>query len=501
MARAIELPEAMEATVRFVEDTPPAYIVEETIARLDAGGDTATDLLAASALAVSRSTELPADHHGGPVHPVSGVHAVHHSGAWLEGDWSKMPIVYSVALANRHVHSPEMGPMIMPRLPADASPGSRQEHLEAFRHAIRTCEPMLAQRRFLRLYETHSPGEILDAMLDTALRRNGLDDHYFLYTVHAVRALACIGWQWAPVVLRPVIRYLSTNMRVVADSESGFNREYVDGNLAAYRAFWRFETLIDEHHLQERVVRLESGDDESEAVGALGERIGAGPPFAEIPGMVAEALAGGLSLAGTAEAMSYGAALLHLRTDYANPFDVHLHTGINTRRYLLGVPEVSLRHKLLGLLGWSSGPEVRLCEARLSWPSRFDRSVPEADDREALLDAIEASIVRRPPPDRSASVEQLYCGEEVKDTLALAQAYAERGHPPAALFQRLGELVCRDDYSEMHAFKHLQAAREEYESTREPYRRAHLVSAAKMAWCTYGFEQEVYQQARRHLAI
>lgn len=500
MAAAVELPESMEAAVRFVEATPPARIVEETIARLDAGG-AASDLLAASALAVSRSTELPADHHGGPVHPVSGVHAIHHTGSWLTGDWSKMPVVHSVALANRHVHSPDMGPAIMASLSPDSPKGSREERLEAFRHAIRSLEPLLAQRLFLGLYETHRPGEILDAMLESALRRNGLDDHYFLYTVHAVRALHCIGWRWAPVVLRPVIRYLSTNMRTIADPGAGFTHEFVEGNLAAYKEYERFEGLVDEYRLLERVTRLESGDDEDAAVGALGERIGTDTAFAEIPDVVAEALAGGLSLAATAEAMSYGAALLHLRTDYGNPFDVHLHTGINTRRYLLGVSEVSLRNKLLGLLGWSNGSEVRLCEPRVSWPPRFDGAVAGQLDQRDLLHAIERSITERTPPDRSVSVEQLYCGEEVKKTLALAQAYADAGHDPGALFQRLGELVCRDDSSEMHAFKHLQAAREEYETTREPYRRAHLVSAAKMAWCTFGFDQEVYRQAQRHLAI
>ena len=500
MASAVELPGTMESAVQFVEATPPTRIVEETLARLDAG-DTATELLAASALAVSRSTELPADHHGGPVHPVSGVHAVHHTSAWLKGDWSKMPVVQSVALANRHVNSPDMGPMIMASLPADSSAGSRQEKLDAFRHAIRSFEPMLAQRLLVGLCETHRPGEILDAMLATALRRNGLDDHYFLYTVHAMRALECIGWQWAPVVLRPVVRYLSTNMRAVADRESGFTPKYIESNLAAYQSFGLLEALVDEHRLEERVVRLDSGEDEDEAVGELGERIGAGPPFMEIPGMVAEALAGGLSLAGTAEAMSCGAALLHLRTDYGNPFDVHLHTGINTRRYVLGVSDVSLRNKVLGLLCWAYGPEVRLCEHRVRWAWRFDGEAGNGRTPDALLDAIVRSISRRTPPDRSTSVEQLYCGEEVKETLALTQAYVDAGHDPDALLQRLGELVCQDDYSEMHAFKHLQAAREEWMSTREPYRRAHLVSAAKMAWCTYGYDQDVYREAQRHLAI
>ena len=60
---------------------------------------------------------------------------------------------------------------------------------------------------------------------------------------------------------------------------------------------------------------------------------------------------------------------------------------------------------------------------------------------------------------------------------------------------------CRDDFSEMHAFKHLQAAVEEYGSTREQLRWVHLVSVAKMAWCTYGFAQDVYEQARPHLTF
>ena len=501
MARPVELPETMEATVRFIEDTPPASIVEATIAKLDADDASPAELLAASALAVSRSTELPADHHGGPVHPVSGLHAIHHTGAWLSGDWARMPIIHSVALANRHVHSPEMGPMIMPRLtPEPSLPGPREEGLDALQRAIRSSRPLLAERLLLGLIETCSPGEILDAMLDTALRRNGIDDHYFLYTVHAMRGLRCIGWEWAPVVLRPVVRYLSTNMRTVPDRESGFDRHYVEGNLSVYHAFWRLEKLIEDHRLLDPAKRP-AGGDESAAVGALGERIGACERFADIPAMSAEALAEGLSLAGAGEAISYGAALLHLRTDYGNPFDVHLHTGINTRRHLLEVPEVSLRNKLLGLLSWACGPEIRLCEHRVRWSWRFESDAHRGRGREELLDAIARSITGKASVDRSASVEQLYCGEEARETMALARAYTDAGHDPDALFQRLGELVCRDDYSEMHAFKHLQAAHEEYENTRERYRWAHLVSAAKMAWCTYGFGQEVYERARRRLAI
>ena len=500
MATPITLPSEIEASVRFVEDTPPERVVQATLARLRAG-EAATELLAASAIAVSRSTELPADHHGGPVHPVSGLHAVHHTAGWLQGDWSLMPTVHSVALANRHVHSPDMGPALMVELPKPDTARPKAETAEAFRSAVSHFEPVLAERLLLELLDTHTSGEVLNLLLETALRRNGLDDHYFLYAVHATRGMACIGWQWAPVVLRPVVRYLSSNMRAVAAPDARANGRYIKGNVDAYYSFAQLEALMEEFELLDGTVIEVAKTGEDAAIAELGEKIGECTRFAEIPRSLAEALAGGLSLPATGEALSYGAGLLHLRTDYGNPFDVHLHTGVNTRRFVLGLPEVTLRNKLLGLLNWALGPEIRLCEQRIAWPSRFDTSCGADLDQDALLDAITNSITSRPPPDLGARVEEMDCGIEVKTTLALAEAYTKNGYDAGAYFQRMGELVCRDDFSEMHAFKHLQAAVEEYGSTREQLRWVHLVSVAKMAWCTYGFAQDVYEQARPHLTF
>ena len=136
MPMPIQLPEAMEKVVRFVEDTPPQAVVAATVDRLKAG-DSPRGLLAAAALAVSRSTELPIEHHGGPIHPVSGIHAIFQSSTWLDGDWSLMPIVQSVALANKHIHSPYMGPAIMAALPSDTSDLSTIAREQAFSAAVR----------------------------------------------------------------------------------------------------------------------------------------------------------------------------------------------------------------------------------------------------------------------------------------------------------------------------------------------------------------------------
>ena len=121
MFRAIEFSPEVEALVRFVEETPPSEIVEQALSKLR-GGVTSKDLITASALAVVRSTELPASHHGGPVHPIAGLRGCYHTAERLQGELGFLPIIQHVTLSNHHVHSPHMGPYIMPALaPMDGS--------------------------------------------------------------------------------------------------------------------------------------------------------------------------------------------------------------------------------------------------------------------------------------------------------------------------------------------------------------------------------------------
>ena len=84
MAQLVAFDEPTERLVRFVEDTPPAEIVAATYRELESGASPRA-LLMAAGLAVSRSTELPSQHHGGPVHPVSGLHALSQLGERLDG--------------------------------------------------------------------------------------------------------------------------------------------------------------------------------------------------------------------------------------------------------------------------------------------------------------------------------------------------------------------------------------------------------------------------------
>ena len=75
MFKSVEFRPEVEAMVRFIEETDTNLIVEESYKKLK-DGITAKELITASALAVVRSTELPPQHHGGPLHPICGVYPV-----------------------------------------------------------------------------------------------------------------------------------------------------------------------------------------------------------------------------------------------------------------------------------------------------------------------------------------------------------------------------------------------------------------------------------------
>lgn len=515
MFQPVQFRREVEARVRWVEETDPVEIVEATYREL-ASGTPPTDLLTASTLAVVRSTELPPQHHGGPVHPVCGVHAVHHVAERLPGETGFLPIIQHVALANNHVHSPQMGPYLMPAMePLEGTPGeigsyhiSDAELTEglsertqqatsgigatkgAFHKSLRALAGPAAEHYYLWLLERLSPGEALDQLLPLAIARNGLDDHNFLFPVYSARALDCIGWEWAVVVMRPPVRYQAR--RASRLIRNGYD-------------FGAIEALLDEYKLVEIDIPEHGNPGETERIGELGLAMGRSRNYLDNIEPLAQALADGLSLEGAGEALSVGAAAAYISTSYGNPMDSHLHTGTNNRRYLLRMPGVSRQNRILGLLTGFTGPEVLLAERLLNWGDNVDGDVtaPLPDrDQDSLLDAVAGSIEAQPWLDwREIGVAATVAPDSVRETVALARQYAEKGYDAEAYFERLGEIACRDDFTEMHALKHFQAIVDEYYATRAPYRWLHMAAAAKSAAIIHlGREHRIYEQAKELLA-
>jgi len=352
--------------------------------------------------------------------------------------------------------------------------------LESFRMAASRGVYHACDHYYLYLLQRLSPMQVLEHLLHVAIPKNQLDDHYFLFPVFTWRALEYLGWEYAQYIGRAPVRYV-TRPTMPASLDD-------------------VDALIATFGLLERDLRVATGDDETAALTALADEIGRCHKFSEVPGMLARALADGVSLEGAGEGLSVGGSTLFLRSQTGNPMDVHINTGANTRRYLLRQPELSLRTKLRALLVWNTGPEVLMAQRMLApdlqpEPERVAALPPRTQDE--LLADIEALIARLPVGERlpKANLATWRSTDEVKQAAALAQQYANAGYAPEALIALLGRIACRDNFTEMHALKHHQATYEEFHATRPSLRWRHLVAAVQAAAISHGRIQDVYEHA------
>src|SRR6516162_1696377 len=476
MAQRVRYPDHIEPLVQFIEETTPDRIVAAAHDKLSAG-TTVKDMLLASALAVVRSSDLPPGHHGGPLHPLCGLHAVRHIAARLSGEYAKMPVIQNVAVANKHIHSPAMGPYMLAEARTVSENDDVDATVKAFRTAVSRGVYNACDHYYLYLLGKLSPMQVLELLLEVGVPKNQLDDHYFLFPVFTWRALEYFGWEYAKYIGRSPVRYITRPtapaMMIMVDE------------------------LIKKYELLERDLRAKTGDDETPAVTALADEVGRSGDFAE---MLARALAGGLSLEGAGEALSVGGSTLFLRSKTGNPMDVHINTGANTRRYLLRQPELSRRIKLQALLVWNTGPEVRMAQRMLATdvqPEPERVAALPAHTQDALLEEIESLISRLPVGERlpTAGLASWRSTDEVKHAAALAQQYAENEYAPEALIDVLARIACRDNFTEMHAFKHHQATYEEFYATRPSLRWRHLVAAVQASAISHGRIQDVFEHA------
>ncbi len=179
MPQRVQYSDAIEPLVQFIEDTPPAEILDRTLDKLRAGVSIET-MLTASALAVTRSTEMPPGHHGGPLHPLAGLYAISKTVERLEGEQRFVPVLQHVALTNKHIHHPAMGPYgLLEFEPEDA--GGVEATKAAFLMAVGRGEWNKADHLFLWLWD-HAPRiEAFDLLLSVAIPKNFNDDHYFMF--------------------------------------------------------------------------------------------------------------------------------------------------------------------------------------------------------------------------------------------------------------------------------------------------------------------------------
>ena len=485
MAQQLRFDDETEDLVGLIEQTKPDEIIAETYTRLSKG-ESKERLLAAAALAVSRSTVLPASHHGGPVHPVSGIYSVEALSKRNVGEKGFFPVIQSVALANKHIHSPSMGPNILVQFDiAEFREMDDESLLAGFQAALEQRMSTLAEKYLVLLLRRVPAGTIMDSLLKIAIPRNALDDHYFLYTVFAFRALEIIGWQYAEAILRPPVRFLCRHPKL--EHAGGERGKIIEDGISLYKRFGDFEELIVSTGLDVAEIKVQTSEDETVAVDTLASDVESISNIANIAETVVAQIVAGLSMMGVLEGLSLGGARRYLRSKTGNPFDVHLHTGINARRYLLSLEGLSQKTRLLTLLSWGQGYEIRHLDNTLDWDLTGLSPLgepPEGGNEQEALASIANQLKCQPHFDLNTldgSIAELRAPESVLHITKMAAQYLECGHDPEALFKFLAFDVCRDDQSEMHAYKMQQAAYEEYTHSRKGFRHVHLLAAVKHA--------------------
>ncbi len=133
MPQRVQFPDSIEPLVQFIEETPRAEILDRTLEKLRAGVPVRT-MLTASALAVTRSSDLPPGHHGGPLHPLAGLYAISKLVERLEGEERFLPVLQHVALSNKHIHDPVTGPFSLLEF---AAMDARRQRVEPHRGSCR----------------------------------------------------------------------------------------------------------------------------------------------------------------------------------------------------------------------------------------------------------------------------------------------------------------------------------------------------------------------------
>src|SRR5205085_7889961 len=179
MPQRVQYSADIEPLVQFIEDTPPVEILDRTLEKLRAGVAIPT-MLMASALAVTRSTEMPPGHHGGPLHPLAGLYPVTKLVERLEGEQRYLPVLQHVALSNKHINHPAMGPyQLLEYEPLD--PGGVEAAKTAWLLAVGRGEWNQADHLFQYLWTVMKPIEAFDLLMTIAIPKNCHDDHYFIF--------------------------------------------------------------------------------------------------------------------------------------------------------------------------------------------------------------------------------------------------------------------------------------------------------------------------------
>lgn len=188
--------------VRWIEETPPERFPAELEERLGKRRRNLPDLLKAAALAAARSVR----HEGRTPHGLLAIPAARAlvAAQTLPGRVAGI-LAPALRLVHAEIHDPQLGPFRLPDRTEPAA-GTREEIVYDFLEAIHGGDPEGADLRFSWLIQDFDKEQATDLLLSAGLEGVTEEVHKVVSVVETIALLQWSGWEWAPVLLRPVVR-------------------------------------------------------------------------------------------------------------------------------------------------------------------------------------------------------------------------------------------------------------------------------------------------------
>jgi hypothetical protein len=453
-----------EKSVRWIEETPVAGFPRELGRKLAKAGAGAWDgWIRAGALAAARSTR-----HDGAHRVPRGIPVLAAARALQQGrspDEGRSLLFYALRLVNGEIHDPGLGPFRL--LPCDEVPGDGKEGtIFSFLEAVRAGEADWADHRFAWLVRNLEKEQVIDLLLSSGLEGVAVSAERVAGVVEAVSLLQAVGWEHAPVLLRPVVRHQAAGNWNRSDYERCRDRT----------------ERGDLHRLVRRRPPGQPALGERDAEGFLAESrdwAEAGPE--DRTERITTALAAGLPLEDAADVISTAATLLVLQEILRRrepkageqEFDsaVRVAVGVNAlcRLVRLGMPG----QRILGLLlaAWVEPARDLRLESRdpdAAW------WLPAAAYVREPLAAPADGPNAAPPPDWASMIGS----GQPNGLLPTLCAWLDSGKNAGAIEGILVPLAAGLERVPGQSIRLVRTLAEAYRSSRTPFRWMHLWAAS-----------------------
>ncbi len=465
----------LEPLVEEMQQTPADRIVPAIVARLKAGSDLKT-LTAAAALANAR-TFGGEDYVG--YHSFMALAPAYAMARELPKELAPLPVLKVIRRNTNRIQEKggRKSEVLHPIEPAE----TLEKTGHPLRDATRAADASLAERILAREYQD-SPGEAYNHL------QYSVQDNI---NVHRV-VLAWRSWETLDFVGRDnAITLLRQSVRFCANEEQYYKKQMREPEIRQL-----LPKLMDGYKLLSQPAGKRKMDDEW--VDRMSRQIYAATRD-EAADLAAAALADGVDPETLGEAIGLAACRLVLhdpgRTEnnarpdkpvgsvHGDSPGVHGSDAANAWRHIVRVS--NHRNQMASLIvgAYHTGGQSR-GQSPDPYPQAEHLEKIQSTDGKALLEQAEDAIRHNDQFTASAAVLR----------------YGELNFQPGPVFDLLLRYATSEDGS-LHAEKYFRTVREEFQTTRKPFRGRHLVALARVTASEYGRTAPGYLQARELLGL